>query len=76
MAQEHFRTLLKAHLRRRGYKCKQLAEQLGMQPGFLSNKLNGYTSTRLSYPEVKQMVLILAQWQAVTTIQEALELLA
>jgi WD40 repeat protein len=71
-----FHTKLKTYLRRSGYSQKELAHQLGWQPAFLSNKLNGYNYAILTLAEVKQIVLILAQWQAITTTQEAAELLA
>src|SRR5437899_2814731 len=71
-----FRTKLKAYLRQAGYSQKELAHQLGWHPTFLSNKLNSYNYATLTYAEVKQIVVVLAEWQAITTTQEAVELLA
>src|SRR5689334_19071654 len=76
MSLANFRTKLKVYLRRADHSQRELAQQLGCQPALLSHKLNGYNSATLTYPEVKQIVLILAQWQAITTSQQAAELLA
>jgi WD40 repeat protein/transcriptional regulator with XRE-family HTH domain len=76
MALEEFRAKLKDYLRQAGYSQKQLAYVLGMHPAQLSNKLNEHNYANLTLNEVKQVIKVLAEWQALNTTQEALELLA
>jgi WD40 repeat protein len=68
--------MLKEYLRQGGYSQKQLAYQLSLHPTLLSNKLNEHNYSNLAYPEVKQIVKILAKWKVLTTRQEALALLS
>src|SRR5689334_16018275 len=76
MALTQFRAKLKEYLREAGYSHKQLAYELGMHPAQLSNKLNEHNYANLTLSEVKQVIKVLAEWQALNTTQEALELLA
>jgi WD40 repeat protein/transcriptional regulator with XRE-family HTH domain len=73
---EQFRTKLREYLRRSGYSQKQLAYKMGLHVTQLSNKLNGHNNARLTKTEIKQLVKILAEWGAITSQRQALELLA
>ncbi len=72
---EAFRKRIREFCRPTGYSQKMLAYELGLQPTALSNKLNGTGETSLKQSEVKQIIKILAQWDAITTQLEAVELL-
>jgi WD40 repeat protein/transcriptional regulator with XRE-family HTH domain len=76
MSLEDFRSKLREYLRRGGYSQKQLARELGMHYTLLSNKLNEHNYAHLTSPEIKQIIKILAQWQALTSQTQAIELLA
>lgn len=52
-----------------------LANELGLQPAALSNKLNGTGETSLKYTEARQIIKILAGLEAITNRAEAVELL-
>ncbi|HEX2910043.1 MAG TPA: NB-ARC domain-containing protein [Chloroflexia bacterium] len=76
MSVKIFKAKLREYLRQSGYSQKQLAYELGMHPAQLSNKLNDHNYASLTYSDVKQIVKILAQWQAIISQPQALELLA
>jgi WD40 repeat protein len=75
MAIESFRAKLKEYLRLGGYSQKQLAAALQIHPAQFSNKLNAQNYGNLTYPEVKQIVKVLAGWGVLTSQKQALELL-
>jgi len=62
--------------RRAGYLQKDLATALGLEPHSLSHKLHGSNGAFLSHKEVKQVIKILADWDAITHHAQAVELLA
>src|SRR5690348_16986575 len=55
---------------------QDLAEAVGLNRSELSSRLNGLKNARLTNRDVKAIVLTLADWGAITTQAEALELLA
>lgn len=64
------------HCRNAGYSQKALANELGLHTSTLSRKFNPETTTNLlTHNEIKQIVQILAQWQAIYTREQAAELL-
>lgn len=70
-----FRLKVRHYRKQAGHTQNELADCLGLHPVVLSNKLNGTNQAYLTKPEIKQIVLALAGWQAVTTTAEATELL-
>src|SRR5689334_25051726 len=72
---EAFRKRIRELYSPTGYSQKILARELGLQPTALSNKLNGTGETSLKHTEVKQIIKILARWEALTSQSEAIELL-
>lgn len=72
---ETFRDKVKNYRRPTSHSQNELAAGLSLHPAVLSNKLNGVHNAYLTNPEIKQIVLILARWQAITRQSEAVELL-
>jgi predicted ATPase len=70
-----FSARLQEHLRRGGYSQKELADALGLHPKVFSRKLNGSGNARLTHLEIKRVITKLAHWHAITTREEALDLL-
>lgn len=70
-----FRNQVQAYRRDVGITQKQLAHALGLNPSVLSHKLNESDGMRLTHPEIKQIVKLLATWQAITTRSQAAALL-
>lgn len=70
-----FQELVQRYCRAAGYTQEQLAQDLGMHPTGLSRKLHQAKGAFFSRPEIKSIVKLLAQEQAITTQAEALELL-
>jgi predicted ATPase len=70
-----FSSKLHKYLKLTGNSRKTLANALELHPTQLSHKLNGTDNRTLSFAEVKSIVKILADWEAISTRQEALELL-
>jgi predicted ATPase/Tfp pilus assembly protein PilF len=70
-----FRTQVQSYRRDVGITQKQLAHALGLNPSVLSHKLNESDGMRLTHPEIKQIVKLLATWQAITTCTQAVALL-
>ena len=58
-----------------GYSQKMMARELGLQASALSNKLNGTGETSLKHAEIRQIIKVLARWEALTRQSEALVLL-
>lgn len=75
MPRDAFRAKIKQYLRAAGLTQKQLARELGLNATVLSHKLNETDQMRLNHPEIKGIVRLLAQWQAITTRDEAEDLL-
>lgn len=61
--------------RKTGHLQKELADALGIDAQVLSRKLNGIQQTFLTHREVKQIIKELADWDAISTQVEAIELL-
>lgn len=72
---EAFRKKVREFYRPTGFSQKMLARELGLQPTALSNKLNGTGDTSLKHTEVKQIIKTLAEWEAIATQTQAVELL-
>jgi transcriptional regulator with XRE-family HTH domain len=70
-----FREQVTAARRQAGYLQKDLAAALGLDSKTLSRKLHGQHDTTLTLQDVKQIIKTLAAWQAITTREEALDLL-
>ncbi len=66
---------LRKHLRAAGYFQKDLADELGLHPKVLSRKLSGNGNAHLTEVEVRRIITTLARWQAITTQNEAIQLL-
>jgi predicted ATPase/transcriptional regulator with XRE-family HTH domain len=75
MPRDAFRAKTQQYLRAAGLTQKQLARELGLNATVLSHKLNETDQMRLTHPEIKGIVRLLAQWQAITTRGEAEDLL-
>ena len=75
MSLDTFRTKIRAYLRTVNVAQTALARELGLHPSVLSHKLNGKGIYTLSQPEVKKIVKFLAQFDAISTRSEAIELL-
>jgi len=74
LAQFHAR--LKTILGRAGYSQQQLANALDLHSTLLSNKLRGVRKGRLTNLDIKNIIKTLAQWEAIFSQKEALDLLA
>src|SRR5712691_6242832 len=70
-----FSNSLRKHLRAVGYFQQDLADELGLHPKVLSRKLRGNGNAHLTEQEVRCIITTLARWQAITTQDEALQLL-
>lgn len=73
---EEFRVKVQSYLRQAGISQKALAQELGLNSNVLSRKLNGISGASLTHPEIKQIIRILAEWEAVTSQLEVIELLS
>ena len=70
-----FRRLVQEYCRGAGQTQKTLAVRLGISYTVLSKKLNGSDEARLSFPEIKQIIKILADWEGLTNQAQVLDLL-
>ena len=70
-----FSESVQTYLRTSGYSQKELADALGLHPKVLSRKLHGSGNARLTHLEVRRIITTLARWQAITSQDEALQLL-
>jgi hypothetical protein len=75
MTNPEFLAKLKAYLRISGYSQKMLAVELGLRFEVLNRKLSASGRGYLTRPEVKQIIVILAKWQAFNTTSQVVELL-
>lgn len=76
MSLQSFTSKLQKYLKLSGNSRKTLAYALDLHPTQLSHKLNGTDQRTLSFAEVKSIVKTLTEWEAISTRQEAQELLA
>ncbi|HZS77732.1 MAG TPA: NB-ARC domain-containing protein [Ktedonobacteraceae bacterium] len=74
-ALETFSQQVQRSLRSSGYTQMELAEAMGLHPKVLSRKLNGTGNSHLTHREIKTIISTLADWQVITTQDEALQLL-
>lgn len=72
---EEFNHSVQAYLRMSGYSQKELAGELSLHPKVLSRKLHGSGNAYLTRLEVRDIIITLARWHAVTTQDEVLHLL-
>jgi transcriptional regulator with XRE-family HTH domain len=72
---ESFSDVLQKYLRSSGYSQKQLADALALHHKVLSRKLNGNNNAHLTYQELQRIIIQLAEWRAITTQDEAMQLL-
>ena len=70
-----FREKVTSARRRTGHLQKELADALGIDAHVLSRKLHGTKKSFLTHTEVKHMICILAEWDAITKQDEAHQLL-
>ena len=72
---KHFQEQVSTARRQTGRLQKDLAAALGVDAQVLSRKLHGSGRDQLTHYEVKQIIKTLADWDAITTQAEAIELL-
>ncbi len=70
-----FREKVRTALRQSGRLQQELASTLGIDAQVLSRKLHGAKKSFLTHAEVKQIIKVLASWDAISTRAEAIELL-
>jgi hypothetical protein len=70
-----FSDRVQEHLRTSGYSQKELADDLSLHPKVLSRKLHGSGNSHLTHLEIQHIITTLAHWHAITTREEALDLL-
>lgn len=75
MSLDEFRNRVRDLRRPTGMPQEALARAIGLHPTALSHKLNGTGEARLTNPEVKAIVLALAEWDGLATQAQAVELL-
>jgi hypothetical protein len=66
---------IQVYVRASGYSQKELADEVGLHPKVLSRKLNNSGKAYLTRLEVQRIVTALARWQAISTQDEAIQLL-
>ena len=71
-----FREKVAAARRQTGQLQRELADALGIDAHVLSRKLHGAKQTFPTHAEVRQIIKVLATWEAITTRNEAIELLS
>jgi predicted ATPase len=76
MNSELFREKVQAYRRPSGHSQQELAEALGIQRQVLARKLSAKNPAHFTHPEVKQIIKTLAEWDAISSQEEAFELLA
>lgn len=72
---EAFRLKVRDICRQTGFSQKQLAVEMNLHPTKLSHKLNNNPQAPLTHTDVRQLITVLARWQAISEKNEALELL-
>ena len=73
---DFFREKVATARRQTGRLQRELADALGIDPQVLSRKLHGAKQTFPTHAEVMQIIKVLADWDAITTRGEAIELLS
>ena len=72
---EIFRSKVKWYCRFVGKTQQALADRLGYRESIFSSKLHHSNSSILTYRDVREIIKVLAEWQALNSKREALELL-
>jgi predicted ATPase/Tfp pilus assembly protein PilF len=72
---ELLREKIKTYRQLCGYSQKELAAELGLHPVVLSHKLNGTGRYLLNHAEIKQIILILVKWDALSDRAQVVDLL-
>jgi predicted ATPase len=75
MHSDVFGECVQEYLRASGYSQKELADEIGLHPKVLSRKINNSGKAFLTHLEVQHIVITLAQWRAISTRDEAIQLL-
>lgn len=75
MVREQFRVSLKKYLQSAGISLKTLADTIGLHQQVLSRKLSGISSSQLTHTEIKKIIVTLATWKVISTLDQASELL-
>lgn len=76
MNKEVFREKVQVYCHDVAKSQKILAQAMGLHYSVLSNKLNGTKNATLVLYEVKSLIRTLAEWQAIHSQEQVLELLA
>src|SRR5450759_2585956 len=71
-----FALMVRKRLRMAGYFQQDLANALGLHPKVLSRKMGSNQEGYLTDQEVRSIIKQLAEWQAITSRDEALQLLS
>jgi predicted ATPase len=74
MNNKMFRKSIQTYVRASGHFQKDLADRLGLHPKVLSRKLSGKTA-HLNQDEIRKIIIVLADWRAIHTQNEAHQLL-
>ncbi len=72
---ELFCDSVQQYLHTSGYTQKELADALGLHPKVLSRKLHSSGNAYLTHQDIRCIITTLAEWNAITTRDEALHLL-
>jgi predicted ATPase/transcriptional regulator with XRE-family HTH domain len=76
MIVEVFGKRIQTYLRSSGYSQKELAAAIGIHHKVLSRKLHGAASSYFSYREIHDLIIALANWQAISRREDLLNLFA
>jgi predicted ATPase len=76
MQSAHFGKRVRDYLRAVGSSQQDLARALALHPVVLGRKLHGTANAYLTQQEVKRIIMLLAEWRALSTQKEVLSLLA
>src|SRR5579884_2057096 len=73
---ESLSNIIQKYLRASGHVQHELAREVGLHPKVLSRKVNRNGEARLNHQEIKGIIKALAAWHAITSREQALQLLA
>jgi ATP-dependent Clp protease ATP-binding subunit ClpA len=73
---ESLSSIIQKYLRASGHVQHELAREVGLHPKVLSRKVNRNGEARLNHQEIKGIIKALASWRAITSRDQALQLLA
>lgn len=72
---DSFSNRVQEFLRSSGYMQKELADEIGLNSKVLSRKLNGNGNAHLTHLEIRNILIALTHWHAITNQDEAIRLL-